>query len=629
MTDLQPTKKRNNDIVNTLMGALLLIAMMVGLFYMNDGSNEVVTVVDMSDSLFAEPGQLPAAEPTVDPSFVDASAVIVEEPVGQAEPIEAPANESTLIDSTFIMLGVGLLIVIALIGWLLSRIRKPSNVAKTGTVEAGTKAQPANSKVSKAQPQDKSFTILKAIIEGALNSRGGSQPDGSPNFWINPHRCQTTSQGWTFGISYADGVEPGDLAKFERDIDNRLFDAGFIDEERGGGARVRIAPLSIEIDNPSPTTIALSDWWDALLAATEFTYSPGVIFSRKNGESLLTNRMGDSNEFSALFFGASGSGKTQAIMATLLSMCASTSPEKLSVIVVDPKAMDFPILDKINLPHLACPVITDATEACNAVLQVVAEMDRRVKDKDSSKADRRIVLVIDELKDLIDQQENAEEIIKALGRLGQKGRAWGFNMLLGSQRAVKESMPKDVKANVPVTLVGRVKDQNESFYASDDQEAKCHKLPGRGAFKVFSPDRLGIRLQSFFVVGDKDPNRENILRSFVDGIRGKFKGAASHYTLIIDAELEEEGTGTHAFPTDGFDSNLFEPEPEPAQVADPIEGLIAKYGKEVVAAWVDEWDRNGGEITGARITAIRKEMAGKGLDGTTAGKIRDILCSGK
>lgn len=361
----------------------------------------------------------------------------------------------------------------------------------------------------------KVFTVLDRYVKAS----GGAVVVGDlrlPAFKLNRKTALALPSMW---VVYVDVESPeADFAKLER-AEDKLEDA--LARECGLMLNLRVLskPARIEIDNPKPPLIRLADSWHAWLQADPLLYAVGVQ-SKREGEAMQANRLNDTNSFSIAYFGASGSGKTQAMLAGLLSVCATTSPADLAVIVIDPKAMDFPVDD---LPHLADRVITDADEARVTVLALVAEMDRRVRERDRDAANRRVLIVIDELADLLAQQEG-DELTKALTRLGQKGRAWGFSLMVGSQRAVNDFFPKNIHSQIPARWVGRVRDASEAAFASGATKCDAHKLPGKGAAMIYAPDADAVRVQSLFVANADSSDYEAQVGSFIADIRQKWDG---------------------------------------------------------------------------------------------------------
>lgn len=379
------------------------------------------------------------------------------------------------------------------------------------------------------------------VIDDVVKARGGSVNVGDglsvPCFTLDKRSALTLPSMW---IAYLNFENAGcDLDKIKR-AEEAIEDAIARRCNKQLNIRVMAKPARIEIDNPNPPMLTLSAKWAAFIGKDypSGAYALGVESTAK-GDTTTFNKLENANEFSIAYFGASGSGKTQALLSALLTVCATTSPADLSVIVIDPKSLDFPVS---GLPHLGHQIITDPDLARNVVLSVVEEMDRRVKVGDRSAAGKRILLVIDELADLLAVQKG-DELETALTRLGQKGRAWGFSMMIGSQRAVNQSFPRSIHAQIPARWVGRVMNAGEAAFASGVDGCDAHRLPGKGAAMIYEPAEAGARIQSLFVADANAKDYPQQVGRFVTDIQAKWRGVAAHWRLGWQPETPTQPTG--------------------------------------------------------------------------------------
>lgn len=379
------------------------------------------------------------------------------------------------------------------------------------------------------------------VVDEVVKARGGSVQVGDgltvPCFTLDALHAATLPSMWVVPVNFENSG--CDFDKIKR-VEDAMEDAIARRCNRSLNVRVMTKPARIEIDNPNPPMIRLSDHWQLFPGGKidAGCYALGIE-STRDGDTVQVNRLDNANEFSIAYFGASGSGKTQALLSALLTVCATTSPADLAIIVVDPKALDFPVA---GLPHLAHQIITDATLAKNVVLSVVEEMDRRVKSGDRNAASKRILLVIDELADLLSQQKG-NELTEALVRLGQKGRAWGFSMMIGSQRAVNESFPRAIHAQIPARWVGRVMNAGEAAFASGVEGCDAHKLPGKGAAMIYEPSASGVRIQSLFVADANAKDYAQQVARFVVDIQKKWPGLGAHWRLGWQPDKPTPPTG--------------------------------------------------------------------------------------
>ncbi len=188
----------------------------------------------------------------------------------------------------------------------------------------------------------------------------------------------------------------------------------------------------------------------------------------------------------ALIAGATKSGKSVSINTMIVSLLVKNSPENFRLILVDPKMVEFTFYQ--DIPHLACPVITDPQIAGEVLKWACEEMDRRYMDlakyrvrniegyNDKRKADPSmprmpfILIVLDEFCDLAMQcgQELSDNIV----RLTQKARACGIHVLLATQRPTTNIVNGTIKANIPCRIAFRVASATDSVTILDEGGAE-------------------------------------------------------------------------------------------------------------------------------------------------------------
>lgn len=200
-----------------------------------------------------------------------------------------------------------------------------------------------------------------------------------------------------------------------------------------------------------------------------------------------------------LVAGATGTGKSVAINAILLSLLYKHSPNMLKLILIDPKRVELTLYN--DIPHLITPVITDNKKVLGALKWTVGEMDRRYdmlsktgsKDMFSYNAkmtDRgetimpAIVVVIDELADLM--ASYGRDVEAAIVRLAQMSRAVGIHLILSTQRPSVEVITGLIKANMPSRIALSVASQIDSRTILD--MAGAEKLLGKGDMLFLSGD---------------------------------------------------------------------------------------------------------------------------------------------
>ncbi|MDH4124676.1 MAG: DNA translocase FtsK 4TM domain-containing protein [Gammaproteobacteria bacterium] len=287
-----------------------------------------------------------------------------------------------------------------------------------------------------------------------------------------------------------------------------------------------------------------------------------------------------------LIAGTTGSGKSVAINAMILSLLYKSQPEQVRLIMIDPKMLELSVYE--GIPHLLTPVVTDMKDAANALRWCVAEMDRRyrlmsalgvrniggynrkVKDAieagepipdptfvapllfDEDKPVERptltplpyIVVVIDELADMMMiVGKKVEEII---ARLAQKARASGIHMLLATQRPSVDVITGLIKANVPTRIAFQVSAKVDSRTILDQMGAE--NLLGHGDMLYLPPGTsLPVRVHGAFVA---DHEVHAVVRNL------KKSGAPRYIEEVLDGPSGPTPglTGLDQAPAEGADA---------------------------------------------------------------------------
>ncbi|MCX5700879.1 MAG: DNA translocase FtsK [Candidatus Omnitrophica bacterium] len=194
-----------------------------------------------------------------------------------------------------------------------------------------------------------------------------------------------------------------------------------------------------------------------------------------------------------LIAGTTGSGKTVCINSLILSLLFKSSPVDLKFVMIDPKMVE--LMPFNGLPHLLCPVVTEAKKAAAALNWVVNEMEERYRLL--SKAGTRnieaynekqekipyIVVVVDEFADLMVVMP--DQIETAVQRLAQLARAVGIHLILATQRPSVNVITGVIKANLPARLSFKVASKVDSRTVLDMNGAD--KLLGKGDMLFLNP----------------------------------------------------------------------------------------------------------------------------------------------
>jgi S-DNA-T family DNA segregation ATPase FtsK/SpoIIIE len=159
----------------------------------------------------------------------------------------------------------------------------------------------------------------------------------------------------------------------------------------------------------------------------------------------------------------------------IVSLVAANRQAKVQLALIDPKSRGFRPLAAV--PHLIAPPATDVTAATALLNRLVDEMDERDAENASLP---RIIIVVDEVIDLL--MMGGKPVEAALTRIAQRGREAGLHLILGAQKPASTILGPQLKANLPVRLVGRVGSVDEARVASGIAASGAEKLTGRGDF---------------------------------------------------------------------------------------------------------------------------------------------------
>jgi S-DNA-T family DNA segregation ATPase FtsK/SpoIIIE len=207
-----------------------------------------------------------------------------------------------------------------------------------------------------------------------------------------------------------------------------------------------------------------------------------------------------------LIAGSTGSGKSVAINAMIMSVLFKSTPEQVRMILVDPKRVELGMYE--GIPHLFTPIITEAKLAANALRNAVKEMERRLKllaanhvrnidqfnklfengseylfEDVNQEPLPYIMIIIDELADLMMlDRANVEE---AITRIAQMARAVGIHLVLATQRPSVDVITGLLKANVPTRMSFRLATKVDSRTIIDSNGAES--LLGRGDMLYLPP----------------------------------------------------------------------------------------------------------------------------------------------
>ncbi|MFH1339050.1 MAG: DNA translocase FtsK, partial [Candidatus Omnitrophota bacterium] len=211
-----------------------------------------------------------------------------------------------------------------------------------------------------------------------------------------------------------------------------------------------------------------------------------------------------------LIAGTTGSGKTICVNSLILSLLYSATPDEVKLLMVDPKMVELALFNE--LPHLLCPVVTEAKRAAVALAWAVGEMEERYQlfaqeGKRNIEAYNQtnekipyIVVIIDELADLMAIAQ--DQVEGAITRLVQLSRAVGIHLVLVTQRPSVNVITGVIKANFPARVSFQVASKVDSRTVLDTNGAD--KLLGRGDMLFLKPGESKlIRAQGSLITDEE------------------------------------------------------------------------------------------------------------------------------
>jgi S-DNA-T family DNA segregation ATPase FtsK/SpoIIIE len=294
--------------------------------------------------------------------------------------------------------------------------------------------------------------------------------------------------------------------------------------------------MGLEIPNPNRQTVRLSE-----ILGSEAYHSLNSPLALALGKDIAGNPVVvDLGKMPHLLVaGTTGSGKSVALNAMILSLLYKAEPKTIRLIMIDPKMLELSVY--ADIPHLLAPVVIDMKQAVNALTWCVAEMERRYKllnfvgarnlsGYNHKVTERKIedpfaletgnpqpltpmpnvVLVIDELADLM--MVVGKKVEELIARLAQKARAAGIHLILATQRPSVDVITGLIKANIPARIGFQVSSKIDSRTILDQSGAEA--LLGSGDM-LYLPPGTGLpqRVHGAFVADHEVHNVAEHLRS--------------------------------------------------------------------------------------------------------------------
>ena len=275
--------------------------------------------------------------------------------------------------------------------------------------------------------------------------------------------------------------------------------------------------IGIEIPNAKRENVFLNE-----IISNDSFNKKGIKLPVALGKSISgTPIIGDLSTMPHLLIaGTTGSGKSVCINTIILSLLYKYSPEKLNLILIDPKMLELSAYE--GIPHLLCPVITEAKKATAALGWAVKEMENRyklmtsvgVKNIDGYNAKHKkhmpyIVVVVDEMSDLM--LIAGKEIENYIQRLSQMARAAGIHIIMATQRPSVDVITGTIKANFPTRISFQVSSKIDSRTILGEQGAE--QLLGKGDMLFMSSANRIIRIHGPYVSESEIEKINGYLRS--------------------------------------------------------------------------------------------------------------------
>jgi DNA segregation ATPase FtsK/SpoIIIE, S-DNA-T family len=286
-------------------------------------------------------------------------------------------------------------------------------------------------------------------------------------------------------------------------------------------ARISTIPgrntVGIELPNPARENVYLSE----ILNNTDFLKKdvklPIALGKNISGLPIV----GDLTSMPHLLIaGTTGSGKSVCINTIILSLLFRHPPDKCKFILIDPKMLELSTYE--GIPHLLCPVITEAKKAASVLGWVVKEMESRyrlmtkegVRNIDGYNSKHKlampyIVVVVDEMSDLM--LVAGKEIENYIQKLSQMARAAGIHIIMATQRPSVDVITGTIKANFPTRISFQVTSKIDSRTILGEQGAE--QLLGKGDMLYMSSANKIIRIHAPYVSENEIEKINNYLRN--------------------------------------------------------------------------------------------------------------------
>jgi len=324
------------------------------------------------------------------------------------------------------------------------------------------------------------------------------------------------------------GLEPGQISRGGRATRVKVAQIAALADDLALALSARtvrvLAPIpgrglvGIEIPNERPALVRLRDVMESEAYRALSSPLRLPLGQTVSGEPLVADLTAMPH---LLIAGATGSGKSVALNAILVSLLCTCTPEDLRLILIDPKRVELTPYN--GIPHLWTPVVVEIEKVPRVLQEAMREMERRyrqfaavgvrhIADYNRRMAERGepripyLVIVVDELADLMITAP--EETERRITRLAQMARATGIHLVIATQRPSVDVVTGLIKANFPARIAFAVASSVDSRVILDMPGAET--LLGRGDM-LFLPPNQGkpVRVQGAYV---SDAEVERVVR---------------------------------------------------------------------------------------------------------------------
>ncbi len=286
-------------------------------------------------------------------------------------------------------------------------------------------------------------------------------------------------------------------------------------------ARISTIPGSNTVGIELPNTIRENVFLSEIISNSDFKKKE-IKLPIALGKSISGNPIvGDLSSMPHLLIaGTTGSGKSVCINTIILSLLYRHTPDKCKFILIDPKMLELSAYE--GIPHLLCPVITEAKKAASVLGWVVKEMESRyrlmtkegVRNIDGYNSKHKlsmpyIIVVVDEMSDLM--LVAGKEIENYIQKLSQMARAAGIHIIMATQRPSVDVITGTIKANFPTRISFQVTSKIDSRTILGEQGAE--QLLGKGDMLYMSSANRIVRIHAPFVSDNEIEKINNSLRS--------------------------------------------------------------------------------------------------------------------